>query len=64
MPNTQGMGANGSGLSFTAPAKDHSQTPPLPPRKIQVFTDQEVKELKQIMREVLEEYGLKPTDQL
>ena len=34
----------------------------MPPRKVQVFTDQETMELKQMMREVLEEYGLKPTE--
>ncbi len=64
MPNTQGIGATGHGLSFTKKAEDPSLAPPMPPRKVQVFTDQETMELKQMMREVLEEYGLKPTEQL
>ena len=64
MPNTQGMGTTGSGLSFTKKAEDPNLAPPMPPRKVQVFTDQEVMELKQIMREVLEEYGLRPTGEL
>ncbi len=64
MPDTQRMGTTGYDLSFTKKAEDPSLAPPTPPRKVQVFTDQEVMELKQMMREVLEEYGLKPTEQL
>jgi hypothetical protein len=58
------MGTTGYDLSFTKKALDPSLAPPMPPRKVQVFTDQEVMELKQIMREVLEEYGLSPTGQI
>ena len=63
MPNTQGMGESGKGLSFAKPASEVSIPAPLQ-SKLSVFTDLEKQELKQMMREVLEEYGLKPIDQL
>ena len=63
MPNTQGMGEAGKGLFFAKPASEVSKPIPLQ-TKLSVFTELETKELKQMMREVLEEYGLKPIDQL
>jgi len=60
MPNTQGMTTGGSGLSFTGT----SSNAPFVPSVRSVFTELEQEELKQMMREVLEEYGLKPIDQL
>lgn len=53
MPNTQGMTTNESGLSFTGTRPEV----PFKPVVRTVFTPEERKELKQMMREVLEDFG-------
>ena len=50
--NTQGMALpSSSGKKITI-----NHYSPMPVKEMKVFTDQEVKELKQMMREVLNEY--------
>ena len=50
--NTQGMSLpSSSGKKITI-----NHYSPMPVKEMKVFTDQEVKELKQMMREVLNEY--------
>ena len=50
--DTQGM----TGPPSTGPIKTDIQYKPMPVKKMTVFTDMERKELKQMMREVLNEY--------
>ena len=49
--DTQGMSAPGEGN--VSEVREH---PPYVPKKITVFTDMEREELKQMFREVLDEY--------
>jgi hypothetical protein len=56
MPNTQGMGAKGSGLSFTAPARNHEEVGPMPFVERTAFTPLEQLELKALIKEALHEY--------
>ena len=54
--STQNMGATGSNLSFTAPAR--TEVTPMPVVKRNAFTEKEREELREIFHSVLEEYGL------
>ena len=56
MPNTQGMGAEGPDLSFTAPARNHDEVGPMPFVERTAFTPLEQLELKALIKEALHEY--------
>ena len=56
MPNTQGMGAKGPDLSFTAPARNHEEVGPMPFTVRTVFTPEEQLELKALIKEALHEF--------
>ena len=54
--NTQGTGTSGSGLSFTAKARNHEEVGPMPVVKRTVFSDTEKAELIVIFKEAMTEF--------
>ena len=62
--NTQGTGTSGSGLSFTAKARNNEEIGPMPVIKRTVFTPEEQLELKALIKEALHEYINERAEQL